>query len=353
MLKHLTVIELASVLAGPAVGMFLAELGAKVIKIENPDGGDVTRQWKLPSENAQSEVSAYFSSVNYGKEYLSLDLKTTAGKKAVIDLIATADIVLTNFKAGDGVKLGLDYETLKALNPNLIYGCITGFGPNDSRTAFDVVLQAEAGLMYMNGTPESEPIKWPVAVIDLMAAHQLKEGILLALLQRERTGLGAKVSVSLYDAAIASLANQATNWLMAGHIPQRLGSLHPNIAPYGETLTCADSGQIVLAVGNNVQYNNLCSVLNLSSLPADEKYNTNSKRVTNRESLLAELQQAAAAWKRDELLAALLAAQVPAGAIRNMQEVFAQPNAQKLINNETIAGVATQRPATAIFTITH
>jgi crotonobetainyl-CoA:carnitine CoA-transferase CaiB-like acyl-CoA transferase len=225
MLKHLTVIELASVLAGPAVGMFLAELGAKVIKIENPDGGDVTRQWKLPSEDGQSEVSAYFSSVNYGKQYQSINLKTTEGKQAVLNLMATADIVLTNFKSGDDIKLGLDYETLNALNPKLIYACITGFGPNDSRTAFDVVLQAEAGLMYMNGAPESGPIKWPVAVIDLMAAHQLKEGILLALLQRERHGLGAKVSVSLYDAAIASLANQATNWLMAGHIPQRLGSL--------------------------------------------------------------------------------------------------------------------------------
>lgn len=353
MLNHLTVIELASVLAGPAVGMFLAELGAKVIKVENPDGGDVTRQWKLPTEDAQSEVSAYFSSVNYGKEYLSINLKTPEGKQQVLDLIATADIVLANFKAGDDVKLGLDYETLKALNPKLIYGSITGFGPNDSRTAFDVVLQAEAGLMYMNGTPESGPVKWPVAVVDLMAAHQLKEGILLALLQRERTGQGAKVSVSLYDAAVASLANQATNWLMAEHIPQRLGSLHPNIAPYGETLTCADGGQIVLAVGSNAQFENLCKTLGTTTLLTDQRYHTNSQRVVNRVSLLDTLQQAASTWQRDELLAALLAAQVPAGAIRNMQEVFAQPRAQALINSEPIAGVATQRPATAVFTITH
>ncbi len=353
MLNHLTVIELAGVLAGPAVGMFLAELGAKVIKVENPDGGDVTRQWKLPTEDAQSEVSAYFSSVNYGKEYQSINLKAEEGKTAVLELIKDADIVLSNFKAGDDIKLGLDYETLKALNSKLIYGCITGFGPNDSRTAFDVVLQAEAGLMYMNGTPESGPVKWPVAVVDLMAAHQLKEGILLALLQRERTGMGAKVSVSLYDAAVASLANQATNWLMAGHIPQRIGSLHPNIAPYGETLTCADGGQIVLAVGSNVQFENLCKVLNLNSLSTDERYSNNRNRVTNRTSLLATLQQAAQTWQRDELLTALLAAQVPAGAIRNMQEVFEQPNAKILINKETIAGVATQRPATAVFVITH
>lgn len=353
MLNHLTVIELASVLAGPAVGMFLAELGAKVIKVENPEGGDVTRQWKLPTEDAQSEVSAYFSSVNYGKEYLSINLKTPEGKQQVLDLIASADVVLANFKAGDDAKLGLDYETLKALNPKLIYGCITGFGPNDSRTAFDVVLQAEAGLMYMNGTPESGPVKWPVAVVDLMAAHQLKEGVLLALLQRERTGQGAKVSVSLYDAAVASLANQATNWLMAGHIPQRIGSLHPNIAPYGETLTCADGGQIVLAVGSNVQFENLCKTLGTTALPTDGRYSNNSQRVVNRESLLDALQKAAATWQRDELLTALLAAQVPAGAIRNMQEVFAQPRAQALINTESIAGIATQRPATAVFTITH
>lgn len=353
MLSHLTIIELASVLAGPAVGMFLAELGAKVIKIENPDGGDVTRQWKLPTEDAQSEVSAYFSSVNYGKQYQSINLKTEEGKQAVLALIKDADVVLSNFKAGDDVKLGLDYETLKALNPKLIYGCITGFGPNDSRTAFDVVLQAEAGLMYMNGTPESGPVKWPVAVVDLMAAHQLKEGILLALLQRERTGQGAKVSVSLYDAAVASLANQATNWLMAGHVPHRLGSLHPNIAPYGETLDCADGGQIVLAVGSNLQFGHLCDVLKLETLPGHEQYHTNSQRVTHRATLITLLQQAASTWKRDELLAALLAAQVPAGAIRNMQEVFAQPRAQRLINTETIAGVATKRPATAVFTITH
>lgn len=353
MLNHLTVIELASVLAGPAVGMFLAELGAKVIKVENPDGGDVTRQWKLPTEDAQSEVSAYFSSVNYGKEFLSINLKTPEGRQQVLDLITTADVVLANFKAGDDVKLGLDYETLKAFNPKLIYGCISGFGTNYSRTAFDVVLQAEAGLMYMNGTPESGPVKWPIAVVDLMAAHQLKEGILLALLQRERTGQGAKVSVSLYDAAVASLANQATNWLMAGHIPQRLGSLHPNIAPYGETLTCADGGQIVLAVGNNAQFENLCNTLGTTTLPSNQRYSTNSQRVVNRLGLLESLQQAAATWQRDELLDALLAAQVPAGAIRNMQEVFAQPRAQALINTETIAGIATQRPATAVFTITH
>ncbi len=350
MLQHLTVVELAGVLAGPAVGMFFAELGAKVIKIEHPDG-DVTRQWKLPSEDAASQVSAYFSAVNWGKAYQRINLKTAQGQEEVLSLLATADVVLTNFKAGDDVKLGLDYETLKSLNPKLIYGAITGFGAGDPRTAFDVVLQAEAGLMYMNGTPESGPVKWPVAVVDLMAAHQLKEGILLALLQRERTGQGAKVTVSLYDAAVASLANQATNWLMAGHVPQRLGSLHPNIAPYGETLMCADGGQIVLAVGSNGQFESLCRVLGLEELPADPRFANNYQRVLHRQQLIDLLQAQAAPWQRDGLLAALLAAQVPAGAIRNMQEVFGQPRAQQLIREEVIAGINTRRPATAVFKI--
>lgn len=350
MLNHLTIIELASVLAGPAVGMFFAEMGAKVIKIESPDG-DVTRQWKLPTEMQQAEVSAYFSAVNWGKEYRTINLKTTEGLQAVLALLANADVVLTNFKTGDDIKLGLDYETLKAINPKLIYGSITGFGPNDARTAFDVVLQAEAGLMYMNGTSQSGPVKWPVAVVDLMAAHQLKEGILLALLQRERSNSGAKVTVSLYDAAVASLANQATNWLMAGHVPQRMGSLHPNIAPYGETLTCADGGQIVLAVGNNTQFKALCTTMGLESLPTDIQYATNAVRVVHRIALWQALQQAATNWQRDALLTALLEAQVPAGAIRNMQEVFALPQAQNLVRHENINGVATQRVATAVFTI--
>jgi len=351
MLQHLTVIELASVLAGPAVGMFLAELGAKVVKVEHPNGGDVTRQWKLPTEEAESPVSAYFSSVNWGKEYRSINLKSPEGKQEVLALISSADVVLTNFKVGDDIKLGLDYSTLKALNPKLIYATLTGFGADDSRTAFDVVLQAEAGLMYMNGTPESGPVKWPVAVVDLMAAHQLKEGILLALLQRERTGKGAKVSVSLYDAAVASLANQATNWLMAEHIPQRIGSLHPNIAPYGETLTCSDGGQIVLAVGNAAQFDALCNVLGLNGLITDGRFTTNPQRVAHREALLEALQNQAATWQRDALLDKLIAANVPAGAIRNMQEVFAQPNAQRLVRKEVIDGVSTQRVATAVFKI--
>jgi crotonobetainyl-CoA:carnitine CoA-transferase CaiB-like acyl-CoA transferase len=169
--------------------------------------------------------------------------------------------------------------------------------------------------------------------------------------QIERTGLGAKVTVSLYDAAVASLANQATNWLMVGHIPQRLGSLHPNIAPYGETLTCADGGQIVLAVGSHAHFEGLCQVLGLEALTTDARFANNSSRVAHRTELMVQMQAAAATCQRDALLAARLAAKVPAGAIRNMQEVFAQPQAQQLIREEMIAGVPTKRPATAVFKI--
>ena len=203
-LEGLRVVEFTHMVMGPTCGMVLADLGAEVIKVE-PPAGDNTR--RLLGSGA-----GFYPLFNRNKKSLVLDLQSPEGQEAVLRLIATADVVSENFKPGTMKKLGLDYDTLKALNPKLIYATLTGFGADDSRTAFDVVLQAEAGLMYMNGTPESGPVKWPVAVVDLMAAHQLKEGILLALLQRERTGQGAKVSVSLYDAAVASLANSTCSW---------------------------------------------------------------------------------------------------------------------------------------------
>ena len=208
--EGLTVIELASVLAGPATGMFFSELGARVIKIENAlTGGDITRQWKLPSESLTSPVSAYYSSVNFNKEIQFMDLNSGAEKMKLYTLIQSADIVISNYKAGDAEKLGMDYPSLKKVNPQIIYAHLGGFPKGIKRVAFDVVLQAETGFMSMNGTSESGPIKMPVALIDVLAAHQLKEVLLLALLNREKTGSGAYVSTTLYESAIASLANQA------------------------------------------------------------------------------------------------------------------------------------------------
>ncbi len=332
--KDLKIVELANVLAGPAVGMFFSELGAEVIKIENKlTNGDVTRSWKLASEDPKSTISAYFASVNYNKKSLFIDLNNAEEKQKIYDLIKNADIVISNYKTGDDKKLGMDYETIKKINSKIIYAHITGFGENSKRTAYDLVLQAETGFMYMNGTPESGPIKMPVALIDVLAAHQLKEGILVALLKKLKTGDGSKVSVSLYDSAIASLANQASNWLMAGYNPQPMGSLHPNIAPYGEIFTTLDKKQIVLAVGNNKQFEQLCEVLNCKNIFTDEKFKTNTERVKNRIELFEILKPIFNKQDSKTLMQKLIEHDVPVGEIKSVKNVFEKKSIEKNILN--------------------
>lgn len=351
--KNLKVIELASVLAGPAVGMFFAELGAEVIKIENATtGGDVTRKWKLPTENPKASQSAYYASVNWNKQTIFADLGTEIDQNKIHDLIKTADIVISNFNKKSAQKLKMDYETLKAINPKLIFAQLTAYGETDDTPAFDVVLQAEAGFLYMNGEAEREPVKMPVALIDLLAAHQLKEGVLVALLQREQTGKGGFVTVSLVDSAIASLANQATNWLMAKHIPQRMGTMHPNIAPYGDVFYTADDKPIVLAVGTERQFENLCSVLELSELVINKKYGTNAARVRNRDLLKSILAKAIIKYERSDILQQLKTKKVPVGSIRNMEEVFETETAKQMILRETLPdGTVTERVRTVVFEI--
>ena len=343
-LSDLLVVETAAVLAGPAVGMFLAELGARVVKLENArTGGDVTRQWKLKSEDPTSPVSAYFSSVNNGKEHLLVDLKSDAGKALLGDLLVKADILITNHLEVDSDKLGLTRERIRALNPKLIHGHIKGFAEQPERPAFDVVLQAETGYLSMTGSASGELAKLPIALIDVLAAHQLKEGLLLALLQRERSGQGCYVEVSLEEAALTGLVNQASNYLMAGHIPRPLGTLHPNIAPYGETFTCSDGGRIILAVGSNTQFEALCTLLDRKELCADEAYRTNTQRVRNRERLAEALKVPIALRERSDLLEALIEAGVPAGAVLGMDEVMAGPAAQQMVQGSIIDGVPTRR----------
>ena len=255
LLKDIVVLELANILAGPMTGMFLAELGARVIKVENPHtGGDPTRAWKLPSEPVDSDVSSYFACTNWGKESIAVDLATSGGRELVHELARRCDIVLQSFKPGDDVKLGLDYPTLRPLRPEMIYGQITAYGPEDPRPGFDAIIQAESGFTYLNGDPDGPPTKMPVALVDLLLAHQLKEALLLAILKRERTGEGSFISTSLLKAATASLANQATNWLVADQIPQRMGSEHPNIAPYGTLYRTLDEREVVIAVGTDRQF---------------------------------------------------------------------------------------------------
>ena len=330
--SDLKVIELSSVLAGPSVGLFFSELGADVIKIENKNTkGDVTRSWKLKSENGKDTASAYFWSVNAGKKSILLDIKNPIDLKKVYEYITSADVLITNFKQGDDFKLKLDYKTVKKINPKLIYASITGFGSNVFRTAYDLILQAESGFMFMNGEKKSQPLKMPVAIIDILAAHQLKEAVLIALLNRFKSKAGCHVSVSLFDTAIASLANQATNWLIANDLPQANGSLHPNIAPYGEIFTTKDNQQITFAIGSNQQFNALLEILELADEKQNAKYLTNQLRVKNRELLFDVLNNKIKTINFKGIYKNCIANDIPIGKIRNLKEVFELPMAKKMI----------------------
>ena len=343
MFNDLLVIETAGVLAGPSVGMFFAELGAEVIKLENARaGGDVTRKWKLPEEDPASPVSAYFSSVNYGKQHRLVDLTDADQRIAFDELIRSADVLITNHLAADAEKLGLQRERIARLNPRIVHGHIKGFADDDARTAYDVVLQAETGFISMTGS-EGHAAKLPVAIVDVLAAHQLKEGIVLALYKRTATGRGAYVEVALDEAALTGLVNQASNHLMTGHLPKPLGTLHPNIAPYGELFTCSDGGSIVLAVGSDAQFQALCTVLGLPAMSSEPQFRSNRERVKNRGSLAEALSTAFRSRERGALLAALISAGVPAGVVRTMDEVLQSAAAQRMLREEIIDGVRTLR----------
>ncbi|MBC3538621.1 CaiB/BaiF CoA transferase family protein [Rufibacter sediminis] len=327
--QDLVVVEFASVLAGPSVGQFFAEMGAEVLKIENiKSQGDVTRRWKLSSENPDTSVSAYFSSANWGKKSVCLDLAAEPVRELVHCIVRKADIVLASFKAGDAEKLQMDYNTLSQLNPKLLYGHITGYGSEVARAGYDAVLQAETGFMYLNGEKGGAPLKMPVALIDLLAAHQLKEGLLAGLYRREKTGQGQYVEVSLLKAAISSLANQATNYLVAGESPQRMGSEHPTIVPYGTIFQTSDEKELVLAVGDDRQFKTLCQVLGDAALGEEADFSTNYRRVQNRVALIQKLRKLVARFTQQELLQVLVEQNVPAGAVHSVPEALAQPLVQ-------------------------
>jgi crotonobetainyl-CoA:carnitine CoA-transferase CaiB-like acyl-CoA transferase len=334
MFKDLKIIELASVLAGPSVGQFFAELGAEVIKIENlKTGGDVTRSWKSAGEKTDDR-SAYFCSVNWGKKSVAVDLTSQEGKAKVLHLVSDADVVIASYKPGDAEKLGVAYEQLKTKNERLIYGQITGYGSDDPRVGYDAVIQAESGFMFMNGEPGGRSLKMPVAMVDVLAGHQLKEGLLIALLHRERTGLGGFVEVSLIQTALASLANQASNYLVAGKKPAKQGSAHPNIAPYGDVFATADNKELLLAIGNDKQFRDFCELLGDVQLSARASFATNEARVTNR-LVLHELLGALIQIKNSaELLPALHAKKIPAGLIQRVEKALELPQARRLILEE-------------------
>lgn len=332
LLKDLRVVESAAVLAGPMVGMFFAELGAQVIKIENPKtDGDITRSWKLPIEDESSDVSAYFSSVNWGKKSIGLDLTNPDELKTALSIISNADIFMQNFKPGAEKKFSLDYETLSKKNPKLIYVQISAFGEDDNRPGFDAILQAETGFMGINGPPGGEPVKMPVALIDVLLAHQIKEAVLLALFEREKTGKGSFISSSLFQSGVASLANQSANYLWANSIPIRRGSDHPNISPYGTVFKTKDKKEIVIAAGTDKQFLALCRAINANDVINDERFSTNQIRVRYNEELKSELAKHFLKYERNELIKKFRELSIPAGAIRNMAEVFDLESAKRML----------------------
>ena len=328
-LDGLVVVEFANVLAGPLVGQFCAELGARVIKVEPPGIGDPTRGWYLDAESRESTVTAYFSSANWGKSSIALNLGDPADKAVALELAANADVVIVGYKPGDETKFGLDYASLSEANPGLIYLQVTAYGADDPRPGFDAIIQAEAGFTFMNGTPDGPPVKMPVALMDLLAAHQLKEGLLLALIERGRTGRGARVATSLLGAATASLANQASNYLAAGVVPGRMGSEHPNIVPYGNIFLTRDGREFVVAVGTERQFAEFAEALELGELPTDPRFASNAERVVHRERLNGILAERVGELDAAAIEAAMTARKVPFGFVNDMAAVFEQPAAER------------------------
>lgn len=325
-LKGLRVLELARILAGPWIGQTLADLGAEVIKVEAPEGDD-TRQWGPPFIEREGDRSAaYFHACNRGKRSVTADFRDADDLDFVRRLAAEADVVIENFKVGGLEKFGLDYGSLSAANPRLVYCSVTGFGQNGpyaSRAGYDFLIQGMSGIMDLTGDPAGEPQKIGVAFADIFTGLYGVIAIQAALAERERTGNGRHVDMALLDCMTGVLANQAMNYLASGIVPHRLGNAHPNIAPY-QTFETSD-GWIIIAVGNDAQFGRLCHVLGLGGVAADPRFSSNAARIDNREALTALLAAKTSAWERDGLLAALEAAVVPAGPINTVADVLDDP----------------------------
>jgi crotonobetainyl-CoA:carnitine CoA-transferase CaiB-like acyl-CoA transferase len=321
------VLDLSRVLAGPWASQTLADLGATVIKIERPGKGDDTRGFGPPFfQNADGDdISAYFMSANRGKQSVCIDISQPQGVDLVRQLAAKADIVIENFKVGDLAKRGLDYDTLAAINPRLIYCSITGFGqtgPYQHRPGYDFMIQGMTGLMSITGDPTdaSGPQKVGVALADILTGLYSTIAILAAIEERNQSGIGQHIDMSLLDVVTACLANQASNYLVSDAVPERMGNAHPNIVPY-QTFETQDA-HIIIAVGNDSQFGQLCACLDLVQLSADSRFTTNAGRVENREVLVPLLQAAFSVKSMDEWLHALEEAGVPCGPINTIDRVF-------------------------------
>lgn len=336
-LEHIRVLDLSRVLAGPWAGQTLADLGADVIKVERPGNGDDTRGWGPPfladSEGELTTDAAYFLAANRGKKSITIDITHPKGQELVKRLAAKCDVVLENFKVGGLAQYGLDYISLREINPSIIYCSITGFGQNGpyrQRAGYDFLIQGMGGLMSVTGEPDSEagggPMKVGVAIVDLFTGMYATTAILAALANRERTGIGQYIDLALLDVQVATLANQATNYLVSGSSPNRLGNAHPNIVPY-QAFATSDS-YIILAVGNDDQYRKFCSVAGVPHLSADERYATNAGRVRNRDTLIPIIREILTRQSKSWWISELEKAGVPCGSINTLEEVFADPQVQ-------------------------
>ncbi|AWB47138.1 CoA transferase [Gemmobacter aquarius] len=323
-LAGVKVVELARILAGPWAGQTLADLGAEVIKVEAPEGDD-TRAWGPPFIEREGDRSAaYFHATNRGKRSVVCDFRTAEGQEIVRRLVADADVVIENFKVGGLAKYGLDYASLSALNPRLVYCSITGFGqtgPYAHRAGYDFIIQGMAGLMSVTGAPDGQPQKVGVAVTDVFTGVYAATAILAAIVQRGVTGVGQHIDMALMDVAVSIMANQSMNYLTTGVAPAMMGNAHPNLAPYA-VFDCAD-GWIILATGNDGQYRRLCAILGLEALAQAPDYLTNADRIANRVALTEAITAATLRWAKADLLAACEAQGVPAGPINDLAEVFA------------------------------
>ena len=326
-LAGLKVIELARILAGPWAGQTLSDLGADVIKVESPEGDD-TRKWGPPFvERDGDKTASYFHSCNRGKSSITVDFRTNEGQEKIRDLVKDADILIENFKVGGLAKYGLDYDSLSAINPRLIYCSITGFGqtgPYAHRAGYDYIIQGMSGLMSITGDPDGMPQRVGVAVTDIFTGVYATTAILSAVHMRHMTGQGQHIDMSLLDCAVSVMANQALNYLTTGTAPVRTGNYHPNLTPY-QVFPCRD-GHIIIATGNDAQYQRLCDVLGLPEMITDPRFVGNADRIKNREAMTDLLNGKTCLMSKSDLLAACEDRGIPAGPINTMDEVFSDPH---------------------------
>ena len=329
-LENIKVVDLSRILAGPWASQMLADMGAEVIKVERPKKGDDTRFWGPPfirkASDEQPPQAAYFHCVNRNKQSIAIDITQEQGQQVIKDLITQADVLIENYKVGGLANYGLDYQSVKKINPRLVYCSITGFGqsgPSAHKAGYDGMIQGEGGLMSLTGEPEGTPMKVGVALVDVMTGLYSCNAVLAALMARHSTNEGQHIDIALLDVQVATLANQGMNYLATATNPQRLGNGHPNIVPY-QTFATQD-GSIILAVGNDSQFVKFCQVAQCANIADDSRFATNEQRVNNRDELIPILARKLASHTSQWWIEQLESVSVPCGPVNTLEQVFNHP----------------------------